>query len=1532
MGGLVVKMAYILGHRHPEFRSVIDRVCSIVFLGTPHQGASIAKALSRLITLVGARPFVDDLLPKSPMLRSINEDFPKVSGDLHLMSFYETRPMSLGGYKTLIVDKASAVMNLPNERRTLLDADHRHVAMFSSRKDPAYVTVRNALATLVFSRHEDQQKSRQRVEMRDRAILDHVLGVTDAPEDDFMAQDSRRHPGTCSWLSRKAYYVNWKSSLDSRMLWVRGRPGAGKSVLSSYVVNELREQGVDCCFFFFKTSDRAKSNANDFLRSMAWQMAMLHAKVLSEITYSASKEKTSPVDRVDPVPVWRKLYLSNILNIRLNRPQFWIIDSIDECKGSLDIMEYLIRIQESWPVAILITSRDPVEMHLGKSNPHLDIQSQQISDEDVQEDIALFLKSKSDFLPCVASDRWPTSESMARHILANTGGCFLWAALVCSELRHVTSEREIDKALTSIPSDMDALYAKVLEDMANARFGKSLAKAFLTWATYALRPLTTVELREPIELDIDDKVGDIAFSITRNCGNIMHVDAHNNVQLIHATAREFLVRRGPDLGFAVSRSEGHRHLAKVCFHFLMRTEKDSSRPGSKPTNTEARSSQSYTSLSGVPPSGKRLFSGAESRFTNRSSPHQPASFGERPFTPYASKYVFQHLIHVPSVDEELIVLISDFFSGSSVLNWIEYNAANDELHIIYQAGQSLNAILVRRSRQSPPLSLVQDQKKIQMLTKWGDDLIHLVTKFSRQLRASPHAIHHLIPPFCPAESAVRQQFTDRYRGLNVQGLSASSWEDCPATIRYETGTKPNAVAAGPGLFAVGMMTQKGEILIYGDTIFQEVHRFMHGEPVWRLAFAEGGTKLASSGAKMVRIWSTTDGKQISSFKTSSMCIALQFSESDTILRAVTRKNELIEWDILEQVPLRDDPVNWSADLEERMQFRSPTIVAFGAATGLMCVIYSGESIVLWDYLQDRVYDLYDKETGSVSVFGSHKVADSSTTVGSVTFSQAVDTSLLAAAYIDGDLIVYDIFTGEALASAEGSNVVIISSSPDGRTLAGADSHGNLTLFEFSTLRALQKIQFDTQLVPKGIAFTSDSLRVIEVRGDQCRIWEPSVLLRRDNIEDENSDTICEFTELKEVNYQAERKPEITAMACCRNSSVVFYATSDGSVYGCDISGEPDKQLLFELASRCPVHILYLDERSSLLTTGDRSGRITVRKVTRRNTPKQPASWHLDIPIVNTKAPGGNSEPLKALFTSGQHLRVLISRDNTDSLIPLAEQEDQRQPIAQLPREGSQWSEHPTKRDCLIRVSKNTIGVYSWENLGLLSYFDTSSYGNLHSLTQLVPAELFSTCSARNEDIHYSHGRNGQKGRNTVDTIHLWDGKDFGTVDNETKPLHQLEGDLASNIALILGSFGARLVVFTRDQWIATVHLNPPQGRSQRGEDLIRHYFLPSDWISVDYKRLIFGIGSKGEILFAKRSELAVIKRGLETTESGASFNPRRAGEGWRAPIPPRVRFPSTKMAISDRSGPGISVSGSVDKYGPDMESGDDLFLSPRNVC
>ncbi|KXX77173.1 Vegetative incompatibility protein HET-E-1 [Madurella mycetomatis] len=1456
MGGLVVKKAYIIGIRELEFQPIIDRICAIFFLATPHKGASIAQTLSRLTAVVGVRPFVEDLFPQSHLIQDVSEEFPRVSGNLRLFSFYETRPMSIGFNKTLIVDKSSARMDLANERATFLDADHRHVAMYSTPEDPCYISVKNSLSLVISMQRESSSSRAHLAAQQDQETLNRFLGVSGSPEDDIMIHDSVKLPGSCEWLTSKSYYQSWKGSVDSSFMWLRGIPGAGKSVLSSHIVSDLRREGLDCCFFFFQVRGDVKSLSNGCLRSIIWQMAVLHPEILDKLKGIMLEWRDSPMGQIDSHSMWRKIFLPGILKVRLKRRQFWVIDAMDECKDPADMTTFLTRIQEHWPVSVFVTSRDTADTYQKGIRSKDCIQSYTISEDDSLQDISLLLEANLPYMPRLTSSRWPTPEAMAAHILEKSEGCFLWASIVCSELREVISEQEITKVIESTPLDMDSVYRDILTKMETSRFGKAAAKAFLAWTTYAFRPLSVAELQTPVEMDINDKIDDVRRAITRCCGSLLYVDQHEKVQLVHSTAREFLTREGVESEFILTKSEGHRRLAIVCLKFLLQDTQ-------KPT-IRARRLGPEPDTYGRPPSP------------------QPQSVD--PFTDYASKFLFQHLSHIRSNDEELLIMLSNFLGSKNLLRWIEYIATNDDLRIVYQAGKTINALWNRRAKRSPPVGPAGKPGDLEFLDKWGDDLINLVTKFSGWLRRSPKAIHHLIAPFCPPDSALRQRFANPVRGLNVQGFPSQGWNDCLAIIKYPKGSKPNAVAAGPGYFAVGMLHLEGTVLVYDDTILQEIFTLRHCGPVWRLAFSESGKLLATGGAKAVRIWSTKDGSELTNFNITSLCLSLGFAEEDTVLRVVLKQNQLIEWDVESNALFRDEPATWAADLPDSMQFRTPTLTEIGAAANLLAVVYRGENIVFWDCIDRRIYDTYEKNTGSMQIFGTRGLAEGSTTVRAAAFGHTLGTNLFAATYSDGDLIVYDIESGESIASVEAANTMLLAASNDGRTLAGVDSSGNFTLFEFETLRTLYHVRFDTHILPKGLAFTSDSRRFIEIWGDQCRVWEPTVLLRSDMSEDGSSDTMPDLIGPKKVDHHViiDAVPEITSVACPQGSNAVFCAMEDGTVFAYDISGpKPEKHLLFVQRAGCPIHLLHFDERDSILACGDRSGRFTARKITRRRSPRQPKTWEIGPALIDARTGGQEAGMLQHILVSSKHQRLLLSTEKYSTLWPVPKQGEGpwiRQVESTGTSTGSRWITLPGASSDTLLLLESTgreVSVYDWATLTLVRTVTLS-------LSDQIQLDGFGNLSHPNLFVTYTSIITDHEGvvrsvRNFGPSkILLWNCDDLISFSHDAQPRADLS-TLPSRVEHIIGIFGARLVLYMADHWIASIQL--PTAGSQSTvveESFVRHFFLPNDWIgSTVVSRMIFGISCSGEILLARRSELAVIKRGLEVTEDGASFNPRR---------------------------------------------------------
>ncbi|KAI0123279.1 hypothetical protein BJ170DRAFT_687296 [Xylariales sp. AK1849] len=1453
MGGLVIKKAYVLGHQAPGFRPIVDRVCAMFFLAVPHQGASISQTFNRLLSLHGSRPFVNDLIPSSPALQSINDEFPRLSLRLLLFSFFETRSMNYGVGKGLIVEKQAAVLNYTNERRTYLDANHRDVARFSSPDDPSYITIRNALATLIgeqrdtstmvqpnvvsLSYHEDGEST-----FRLKDDLSKFLGVQDAPEDDLMSLDSCRLPGSCEWLLQRATFTEWRDALSSKVYWLRGRPGAGKSVISSAVISHLRQLDRDCCFFFFVRGDKGKVTINSFLRSMAFQMAILHPEVLNIIIGIASSWSETSIDKNDSNVVWRKLFLTGVLKARLNRPQYWIIDALDEARGGPELAAFLSKAQELWPLCIFITSRNSIDPYTSIMPLRVEIISEILTEDDNQTDISLFLDCNFERFPA------PTPEArrvMAQRIQQNSRGCFLWAQLVVKELLQVRTLSQADRVINSNPSDMNDLYLRILQDMSQAKFNQELVKAILTWATCSLRPLYMDELQHAIQMDIKDQIGDMEGSINDCCGNLVYVDKLKKLQLIHLTVRELLMRHDIEFEYRIDRGSAHQRLAMVCLEQL---------------------SGPVTKLAKV---------------TRRRSSVTPQAQDKSPFADYAACFLFHHLSLAKSHDKKLLIALTKFLKSNNVLSWIEYVARHFDLQKILSAGKIINQILERWAEHSPSIGLSEE---CTCMALWANDLIHLVTKFGRRLTTTPSAIHNLIPPFCPSGSVIREQF-DSPRGLAVHGLHQKGWDDCLSTMSYTKPTRPHTIAASADMIALG--TSTGKVIFYNHTTLQESQSIEHKEWVWTLAFGRNGKMMATAGSRFVRIWDVESGAEIRTFRTTALCIALAFDDEDGILWAAMRNNVLLCWSV-STGELYKDPVNWTADFEEEgseLHARAPVMAVFCVHMNLLALVYRGEDLIIWELDEEHVYDVYEKDTGS-RLNGSTKLADGVTTVWDVAFSAATGTSLLAAAYSDGDLIVYDTATGCVVNALTDAYPQTLCSSPDGRTLAAGDSRGNIELFDFETLKFLYKIQFEADALKiRTLAFTADNFRLIEIRGNQCRIWEPSVLLRQD-ADDDTSDMVSVSTAPLEIEYRASKAYNITAIACVRSAPLVFCGKEDGGVYVYDISQEPQSQQLFVQTQDCPIILLYFDPENNILACSDVASRVTARRVTRR--PQQ--EWEISDILLDTRP----ARKISQMLASGKHGRLLLSTDKHDTLWPLQGQVDGDRYLSRIDGTDShRWVSHINGQH-LILVGETKAKIFNW---AALEYLTSVAFG------QLDPPLISSTIPLHHHRFFATVSKDAPNTTsNQRSAIHVWDMNDFIADDkpSNARPAFDL-GTIATRVESTVGVIGDRLVFLDKDSWVCSIDLNPardlfrkrgittgsvPTRRESAEESssntsgiaigigsTVRHFFVPYDWISL-VNELHVDVGPNGDIVFVKRSELAVIRRGLEFSETGP-FNLRR---------------------------------------------------------
>ncbi|KAI4235285.1 MAG: hypothetical protein LQ349_003262 [Xanthoria aureola] len=1394
MGGLVIKRAYILAQQKDDFASTARRIEVIFFLATPHRGADLAQLLTKILNITtGQRPFVADLHRNSLATQSINDEFPQYSQDLQLFSFYETLPTSYGVGKSLVVDKDLAILNYVNERTAYLNANHRDVCKYANQSDPNYKTVRNALASTIDNFRTRQTVSKRELDREQRRRLDTYLRKQDAPEDDLMEIDSIRISGSCEWLLQKKSFLGWRDSANTQLYWMSARPGTGKTIASGKVINHLRGLNRDCAFYFFNHGDRAKATIQSFLLSMAWQMAFMHTEILHVVVEVC--EKDEDLCQANYRTIWRKLFVEGLMKVRLVRPQYWVIDGLDECRNYSDIIPMLIKVVECCAGRILVTSRDSFNPYRQSEHPGVRVLSEHIATDDTRTDIALYLKANMDHLPAMDHE---DSLIMFNKILLKSAGCFLWVRLILHELKRVHTSAEISQVLEDVPSGMNELYSRILDGMSAAPYGKVLSKAILIWTVCSTRPLTTVELLHALQIDIKDSIDSIERSIFSNCGQLVYVDSHSRVQIIHQTARDYLLQAGVHPEFGIDKQLGHKRLALSCLQNLNGNE-----------------------MKGP-------------RHRNLSSPRLAKQ--RSPFVEYASFSIFDHVAQVDAIDDEVLSALDRFMGSTNVLSWIEHIARSSDLSRLVHAGKVLRSFLHKRSRDLSPLG-----KDVALLNNWATDLLRLVTKFGKELLSSPSSIFYLIPPFCPPESAPRKNFVSSTRGISVVGLSAAEWDDCASTI-FEPNEKFHALACSEKTFAIG--TFSGNIVLYSVETCQETQRLRHCEPVRLLHFGNTTRFLIAAGATTIRIWDMISKDQVWEFETTERCMSLATTEGDELLLGALRNNTLLVWD-LGLGTLRDSS-DWTENLKGHHDYRlrQPIAAAFCMDSYLLAVVYRGQDILLWDLEGDALYDTYDKMTGASPIQG-RRGADPGAVA--LTFNMAPDANLLAAAWSDGDLVLFDTRDRHVKALTV-ANAQVLASSPDGRTLASGDGSGNLKLYDFETLRLLHCIQSNEYYI-RELQFSSDNLQILEVRASRCRIWDPVALVRQD-AEDESSDAVSLSTASQEVPMDSIKgTPSITTLTCHEAGEVFFCGKQDGSIHMYEPRTGKHVQKL--LSHGVAIVDLCIVEGSDTFCSADTSSQVMVRTLVR-----QAKEWNVQATVFDRHI----GESVYQVLVNEASTRLLVSSRASHTVWSISTNISEI--ISTVPREMASyggaysWITHPTCKDQLLLIAGNVAHLYDWLTFSRL----TTSEGILLEGSVLPELMINSITPCFNGHIIATAFKDSLAPRAKTKLL-FWNSSDFNIQARSCVPVSKYHY-LSDQVQVLIGSDSQKFVFLHTSGWVCSV-----DAQATSPGHYIRHFFFPADWLSTDAP-LIIKITKRRDIIFAKRDEVAVIKRGLEISERG----------------------------------------------------------------
>ncbi|KAF4175888.1 hypothetical protein CNMCM8694_002812 [Aspergillus lentulus] len=1381
------------------------------FLATPHSGSDSAKLLSNILNITySSRAYVSDLKRGSDAIRSINNEFSRHSEDIDLWSFYETQKLSIGLFRVLIVDPASATLGYRKEKQIPLNADHRSICKFEAPSDPNYILIRNALASTIKSAAESAQKWKERLLRSNINDLGEYLDVSDKFEDDLMLVQDVRLPGTCEWIKSKESHLEWQYNDNAaRVLWLFGKPGSGKSVLSGYLVSQLRMKHEACSFFFFKHGDRSKSQLSTCLRSLAFQMACVNTEIRQLLL--EMRERDVKLDGDDDRILWRRLFTSGIFKTNFQR-HYWVIDALDECADLVSFFEIVLaRLDRSVTLKILVTSRQTSEIErriamLG----HDQVRAELISTADTKEDIASLVRARANAL-IVGSEAG--RAALAERILGKSEGSWLWTVLVLNELSDSHSEEEIRHVLAEVPKGMEDLYLRTLDLMSQSTRGKRLIKAILVWATSVTRPLTVKELEEALNLAVNDIFPRLRESISALCGQLVAIDKFDRVQMVHETAREFLLNNSLNSEFAIDQTDAHTRIARACLAYL--------------TGEEMR-----------PP-----------RTNRRSVSRSPADKRSK-FSSYASLHFSYHLMKANPLADDLLDLL-DKFLKTNVFSWIEAVARNRNLMPLIRTARNLKVYLKACSSQLSPLAT-----DLQRVQGWIMDLIKISGKFSGALISQPSAVYSLIPPFCPLETTIHKN-ASAGRKISVIGMSNTSWDDRLSCIAFHQG-QTSALCHGHEFFVVGLST--GQIFMYYTTTCQEYKEFDHGEAVMFLQFGTKADVLASCGFKKLLVWDIQNGHIIYNFEVPLRPIGLTFDEGFLIIP--TYKNYLASWDLNNNGARQPDrPWNDTGNDKCTRSWRVPSVISISSGHRMLAVAYSGRPIALWD-LEENIY------------YGScgKKLSDGRTSTHPVTvlvFNPNPAIDLLVASYLDGELVLLNPFEDQTLESRR-ANCHTLASSADGRLLAGSAGFGAIHIYEFDTLTLLYQVQ-SSDLFIKQLSFSIDNLHCVDIRGSQCNVWEPPVLLGSSAGHDTSENSSQSFIEAKAT----DSKVKISAIAVHYDRDVVLCGRDDGSVSLYD--AKTGSRKLEICRHNSSVRILEWWTQHDLAISVDVSNKILAWYVRK---PEQ-GGWFAERMAFQSRLEYGGS--ITQVLTSEATGKFILSTRGSDHLWQVdGHEENSRKYTDWAP--VRKWVQHPRSAYHAICFESTAARVYSWDKWSQVVSvsldisvreldFKSIRQFALHSAKGVLVELCEFGGSAKTQNLYLLDAQSFEADNEASfkDIVTVPQGLDDGLAslsedggqggESLVSPVEPRLALLSQKVAHVIGICeSSRLVFLDTGSWVCSVRL---ENRTPEITSYSRHFFIPYDWATGS--RDVICAVLRRDILFARNDDLVIIRGGFDFT-------------------------------------------------------------------
>jgi hypothetical protein len=387
------------------------------------------------------------------------------------------------------------------------------------------------------------------------------LRLTDPRDDKKRIEDTKGGllKDSYLWILQNSDFQQWRDDQKSCLLWIKGDPGKGKTMLLCGIINELEKSKAkkNLAYFFCQATDSRINNATAVLRGLVYLLIDQQPSLISHIR---TKYDHAGKTLFEDANTWISLseIFTNILQDPSLNSTYVIIDALDECVAGLPkLLDFIVQKSSvSSQIKWIVSSRNwpDIEERLERAGHKVRL-CLELNEESISAAVVIYIQQKTQQLAELKKYDERTRVAVLQHLIAKANDTFLWVALVCQNLAEVPRWKILAK-LDAFPPGLDSLYERMMEQICNSDEA-DLCKQILALTAVVYRPVTLKELTSLVEM-LEDMVDDLESlkDILSRCGSFLAVQ-EGTIYFVHQSAKDYLLTYTSDKIFPSGMGGAH---------------------------------------------------------------------------------------------------------------------------------------------------------------------------------------------------------------------------------------------------------------------------------------------------------------------------------------------------------------------------------------------------------------------------------------------------------------------------------------------------------------------------------------------------------------------------------------------------------------------------------------------------------------------------------------------------------------------------------------------------------------------------------------------------------------------------------------------------------------------------------------------------------------------------------------------------------------------------------------------------------------